>query len=94
MTNKIRTEQEILKDFDKLGWFVADGNTDFVLKKIEQGMPFEIHPYCFIIINKEKHTYCVVDIINGANYQYELSMKEHKLLHELFICWGWLENDK
>ena len=94
MTNKIRTEEEILKDFEKLGWFVADGYIEFVLKKIEQGTPFEIHPYCYISINKEKHTYCVLDIINGANYQYELSMAEHKLLHELFICWGWLENDK
>ena len=91
MENKIRTEEEILKDFEKLGWFVADGYIEFVLKKIEQGMPFEMHPsYCFIIINKEKHTYCVLDIINGVNYRYELSMSEHKLLNDLFVYWRWL----
>ena len=94
MTNKIRTEEEILNDFEKLGWFGSDGYVEFALKKIERGMPFEIHPYCYIHINKEKQTYSVIDIHNGANYRYELSMKEHKLLHELFICWGWLENDK
>ena len=90
MINKIRTEEEILKDFEKLGWIVVDGYVEFVLKKIEQGRHFEIHPYCFIIINEEKHTYCVVDIINGTNYRYELSMQEHKLLNDLFVCWGWL----
>ena len=86
----IRTEEEILKDFEKLGWIVVDGYVEFVLKKIEQGRHFEIHPYCFIIINEEKHTYCVVDIINGTNYRYELSMQEHKLLNDLFVYWGWL----
>ena len=94
MTNKIRTEEEILKDFEKLGWIVVDNNVDLVLKRLEKEMFIEIYPYCYIHINKEKQTYSVIDIHNGANYRYELSMKEHKLLHELFICWGWLENDK
>ena len=94
MTNNIRTEQEILKDFEKLGWFVVDGYKNFMLKKREKEPGFiEIYSWCYISINKEKHTYSVVDIHNGAIYEYELSMKEHKLLHELFICWGWLEND-
>ena len=93
MTNKIRTEEEILKDFEKLGWIVVDNNVDLVLKRLVKEMFIEIYPYCYIHINKEKQTYSVIDIHNGANYRYELSMKEHKLLHELFICWGWLEND-
>ena len=33
MKNKIRTEEEILKDFEKLGWIVVDGYVEFVLKK-------------------------------------------------------------
>ena len=36
MENKIRTEEEILKDFEKLGWFVADGYSYFMLEKIEK----------------------------------------------------------
>ena len=50
--------------------------------------------YQLCVYDKEKHTYSVIDIHNGANYKHELSMPEHKLLHELFVCWGWLENDK
>ena len=90
MTNKIRTEEEILKDFEKLGWIVVDNHVDLVLKRLEKEISIEIYPYCYIHINKEKQTYSVIDIHNGANYKYELSMQEHKLLHELFICYGWL----
>ena len=93
MMNKIRTEEEILKDFEKLGWIVVDNRVDLVLKRLEKEMFIEIYPYCYIHIDKEKHTYCVLDIINGANYKHELSMQEHKLLNELFVCWGWLENE-
>lgn len=36
MTNKIRTEQEILKDFEKLGYeIVANGDWFIKLKKME-----------------------------------------------------------
>ena len=34
MKNKIRTEEEILKDFEKLGWIVVDNNVDLVLKRL------------------------------------------------------------
>lgn len=90
MENKIRTEEEILKDFEKLGWIVVDNHVDLVLKRLEKEIFIEIYPYCYIHINKEKQTYSVIDIHNGANYRYELSMSEHKLLNDLFVYWRWL----
>ena len=92
MTNKIRTEEEILKDFEKLGWNVESGYICFTLKKIEkeQWMFGEINHHCYININKEKHTYSAKDLHSFNNCEYVLSMQEHELLNELFICWGWL----
>lgn len=81
---KPRTEQEILKDFKKLGYKVKE-NTDNVL----------------VLTTKDNHTFLM---ISKHFKQYELeytfchqacaslwiSLEEHKLLHELFACWGWL----
>ena len=92
MENKIRTEEEILKDFEKLGWFVADGYSYFMLEKLEkeQEWIFEIEHHCYICIDKEKHTYSASDLHCSIKDDYRLSMPEHKLLHELFICYGWI----
>ena len=92
MENKIRTEEEILKDFEKLGWFVVkDRYVDLMLKKLEKepSMFGEICLNCYISINKEKHTYSATEHCITTQ-EYELSMEEHKLLHELFTIWGWL----
>ena len=53
MENKIRTEEEILKDFEKLGWIVVDNHVDLVLKRLEKEIFIEIYPYCYIHINKK-----------------------------------------
>ena len=92
MTSKIRTEEEILKDFEKLGWFVGNGFANFVLEKLEREQDefLEIHHHCYISINKEKHTYSAIDLHCYNTHRYSLSMQEHQLLHELFICYGWL----
>lgn len=88
----MRTEQEILKDFEKLGWNVASGYIDFTFKKIEkeQEMFGDIYHHCYININKEKQNYSAIDLHSFNTFRYELSMQEHKLLHELFICYGWI----
>lgn len=87
-------EEEILKEFEKLGWFVADGYVNFMLKKLtkEQGMFGEIYHHCYININKEIKTYSAIDLHSLVTTEYKLSMQEHKLLNELFKCWGWLDD--
>ena len=69
-----RTEADILKDFEKLGYEIKDYGEyiTFKLGKIE-----------VIDIWKTTKSY---EIIQGLN----ITMQEHKLLNELFICWGWL----
>ena len=69
-----RTEQEILNDFEKLGYEVKDYGEyiTFKLGRIE-----------VMDIWKTSKSY---EIIQGLN----ITMQEHKLLNELFICWGWL----
>lgn len=74
----MRTEQEILNDFKKLGWEVAKS------------------PVMYSLIKQTKRIYIHIDTneytISGSQAQVfnVLNMQEHKLLHELFICWGWL----
>lgn len=71
-----KTEQEILKDFEKLGYVIVDNNKyELILVK---DMKFHL------IINKELKHYMVVALTPI------LTLQEHKLLNELFICWGWL----
>lgn len=97
MESKIRTEEEILKDFEELDWHVVDGYAGFMLKKLEkkqetfgEGRNFCYTCHCFIRIDKEKHTYSAIDNHCFTTHEYELSMQEHKLLTELFTIWGWL----
>lgn len=84
-----RTEADILNDFEKLGWKVVDGYVNFTLRKqyvYENGL-FECVWHCFITINKENKTYSAEQRSNWNTKGYNLSMQEHKLLNELFICW-------
>ena len=85
MTNKIRTEEEILKDFEKLGWFVADGYKNFMLKKIEKEQDefLEIHHHCYISINKEKHTYSAIDLHCFNTHEYKLSRQTLSFVYGL-----------
>jgi hypothetical protein len=70
-----RTETDILKDFEALRWIVSrNDEDDFTLR-------LKGNPTCTIRIDKLTKEYsmsCCLD------------MQEHKLLNELFICWGWL----
>lgn len=68
-----RTEQEILNDFEKLGYEVKDYGEyiTFKLGRIE-----------VMDIWKTSKSY---EIIQGI----EITMQEHKLLNELFEVWQW-----
>ena len=70
-----RTEQEILKDFEALGWIVSrDDEDDFILR-------LKGNPTCVVWIDKTTKEYSLTCY---------LDMQEHKLLNELFMCYGWL----
>lgn len=83
----MRTEEEILQDFKKLGyekqyceetacWFYKRfGHQQ--LKHIFIGREFSKSVSC-VMIDKEKNEFGFLDI------------EEFKLLHELFELWGWL----
>ena len=68
-----RTEQEILKDFEKLGWELT--TNDY---------------YGFIFKNKRNEFLKIYNLSKTYRCECNLSMQEHKLLNELFECWGWL----
>lgn len=77
------TEQQILKKFEELGYEIeiyAKNNEIYLInEKVE----------CKIVINKFEKTYYVRNF-----YTFECQMlllQEHQLLHELFKCWGWLD---
>ena len=70
-----RTEADILKDFEKLGWKVTrNDEDDFTLR-------LKGNPTCAIWIDKLTKEYSMTCC---------LDMQEHKLLNELFNLWGWL----
>ena len=68
----MRTEQEILKDFEKLGYEINFNDEEFLYLKDK---------HCeYIIINKKLQKY-------GLSEFAELTRKEHKLLDEFFEIW-------
>lgn len=80
-----RTEQEILKDFEKLGLVIAK-NDDFELILIDD---------CdrMIAIYKTLKRYDCYYFSEGykpLQLSTDITMQEHKLLNELFNLWGWL----
>ena len=81
MTNKIRTEEEILKDFEELGYeVIEDCETKLILKcGLSTIQITKLTKVYRKLIGQQQN------IIGNF-----LTMQEHKLLHELFICWGWL----
>jgi hypothetical protein len=86
-----RTEADILKDFEKLGWKVADDYTNLTLKKkiTCNDEKFMWSWICYISIDKENKTYRVFKNGHFSTDSYEINMQEHKLLNELFEVWGW-----
>ena len=90
---KPRTEEEILKDFKKRSYEIETHNEIIYLKKNKY----------YIAINKEDKTYKAFyqdfkpQLIDKTDYRKvvyyqpkDITIKEHKLINELFECWGWL----
>jgi hypothetical protein len=72
-----RTEQEILKDFEKLGYFVKKDTAFITLTNEYDNVIFiDLEDKCY---DKSHYIECV-----------SITMQEHKLLNELFQCWGWI----
>lgn len=91
MTNKIRTEEEILKDFEKLGYEVIKHKTEYdyyiYLKQHLNYIRESEESKCIRIDLMKKQYNCFNDFYK---FEENITMQEHQLLHELFICWGWL----
>lgn len=75
----MRTEKEVLKDFEELGykviekeWFLELINND---SNATIDVDFEDKEYW------KENSHC---------YSMRFTMQEHKLLNELFTIWGWL----
>lgn len=70
----MRTEEEVLKDFEKLGWKVVNNSNAILLLSMND---YEID------IRKYGKKYTL------SNWDY-IDMQEHSLLTELFTIWKWL----
>ena len=91
----MRTENEILKDFENIGYKIEKNKTKFANSENSISLLFEIDsPDDDIKLIKEIHIDFTYKLYNCyENYRgrpLHLSMYEHKLLNELFTIWGWL----
>ena len=74
----MRTEEEVIKDFEKLGWTI----------RLWSGI--DTHIFCKG--HTAFGEYISFDLENKGYYsECYLDMEEIKLLHELFEIWGWLK---
>lgn len=79
----MRTEKEIFKEFEKLGYTIDNDKTHCYMeneykKKILINKKIKMFTCC-------KPSWCCVEAVSP------LFINEFKLLHELFELWGWLE---
>ena len=75
----MRTEKQILKDFEKLGYSPLRKNGEQFMFLEEE---FDVIHFDL----ENKMYYKTFGGYDGAS----ITMAEHKLLHELFEIWGWL----
>ena len=76
----MRTEEEVLKDFKKLGYKITSND--------EVSMYLEKQLY---IIRVFKISKCYDCQYKYSSSSFILDLEDHKLLHELFEIWRWLE---
>lgn len=77
----MRTEQDVLNDFEKLGYEDKSINPELAIILLNKNV--------VIAINKRNKKYS-----KHKRGEYEadnFTIQEHKLLNELFQIWGWLE---
>ena len=70
----MRTEEEVLKDFRKLGYQVVTNNNSII------GLYNKERETRIFIYKKSKR----------VSFHDRMTLSEHKLLHELFQIWNWL----
>lgn len=75
----MRTEQDVLKDFEKLGYEIKVNNASMLYLATNNDV--------VIHINKLFKGYRRFYDNEISNY---VTMQEHKLLNELFTIWGWI----
>ena len=77
----MRTEEQVIKDFEKIGYKLTQVNEYLIkLQKEWDG----------ILIDFKNKTY----LKSYGTFDFDsvsITVEEHKLLHELFKCWGWIE---
>lgn len=84
----MRTEQEILKDFEKLGYKRNENDHEYIIRLEKENEKYVLR----LEINKVVLGYCKYEIRKEDCFEKTINIKmsEHKLLHELFTIWGWL----
>lgn len=80
-TQTKRSEKEILKDFEKFGYVVKVNSVNELILTFNENYT--------IIVKKWFRTYRAIYVSLYEEIS-SIGMKEHKLLHELFECWGWI----
>ena len=84
----MRTEQEVLKDFEELGFeVVCDSDKELILERKFQHCHMIIQR---IHINKQLISYSKSQFLYDYDSPFNLDMQEHKLLNELFKIWWWI----
>ena len=77
----MRTEQEVLNDFEKLGYSIIKNEWFLELINTNNGITIDI--------DFEDKEYWKE---NSYRYTMRFTMQEHKLLTDLFKIWGWLND--
>ena len=81
--NNMRTEEQILKDFEELGYDRIE-NTDEYLKLYKHDFIIELSKFYRCYKSYWEHSTLKIRLTIN------IDMQEHKLLHELLEIWGWI----
>lgn len=84
----MRTEKEILKDFEQLGYKINEDYSAYMIRLEKENKDYVLR----IDIDKSSLGYCKYEITKSDCSERTIYVRfwEHKLIHELFECWGWL----
>ena len=80
----MRTEQDVLNDFEKLGYGI-EINKLYKTIKLSNNIIF-----IRIFENARSYEKYFEDETNALHYSALITPFEHKLLNELFQIWGWI----
>lgn len=80
----MRTEEDILQDFTKLGYTNIYVNKPYYIEMEKDQR--------YLTISMEEEDKSIAKYYDqGCEFPVEeITLEEFKLLHELFKCWGWL----